>query len=490
MELEVEVALTKPPAPTGSAYHCTGSRQVKAFDVTAGKRPYDVPVEQLPRPEMPPTDATEPAGRARPDGSEAPGAETLAAREITGQAPTREAPITEAPLTRGSVRDALRAVVDPELGDNIVELKMVDKVEIKPGGVVLVRVALTTPSCPLRGQIQAEVTGRVGAIAGVTSVMVETSEMSRDQKAAVMARARWKAREQSPRTTVPPRARVLAVSSGKGGVGKSSISVNLAAGLAAKGFTVGVLDADIAGFSVPRMLGLRGQLEAARDPDDPSRKLIQPLVQPIGEGEVRVVSMGFLSGEDEAVMWRGLMLNRAVQHFLEEVAWGDIDYLVVDMPPGTGDIQMGLARMLPSAEVLVVTTPAQAAQKVAARAASMARKSYLRVMGVIENMSAFNCAHGERYEVFGSGGGRRLADEIGAPLLASIPLEPAVAQGGDRGEPVALDPTTPAGAAFAQLVEAVLERCPVPEMATCTARVLQALEEAGRAMGRPAAPAR
>ncbi len=430
--------------------------------------PYDGVVEQFPPLEEPSAHET---GRGAPPS--------------TGGGASTDVRAHEVAATEASVRDALRAVVDPELGDNIVELKMVDRVELKPGGVVLVRVALTTPSCPLRGQITAEVTGRVGALAGVTSVLVETSEMGREQKAALMARARWKAREQAPRTTVPPRARVLAVSSGKGGVGKSSVSVNLAAGLAAKGYTVGVLDADIAGFSVPRMLGVSGQLEAARDPEHPERKLIQPLVLPLGEGEVRVVSMGFLSGEDEAVMWRGLMLNRAVQHFLEEVAWGDIDYLVVDMPPGTGDIQMGLARMLPSAEVLVVTTPAHAAQKVAARAASMARKSYLRVVGVVENMSAFNCAHGQRYEVFGSGGGQRLAEEIGAPLLASIPLEPAVARGGDLGEPAALDPTTPAGTAFALLVEATLERCPVPEMTACSARLFEALETATR----PAAPA-
>ncbi|HXW80307.1 MAG TPA: P-loop NTPase, partial [Acidimicrobiales bacterium] len=387
-------------------------------------------------------------------------------------------------LSEASVREALRAVVDPELGDNIVELKMVDDVQLKPDGVVLVRVALTTPSCPLRGQIKAEVTGRVGALPGVSSVLVETSEMGREQKAALMARARWKARETGPKTTVPPRARVLAVASGKGGVGKSSISVNLAAGLAARGYTVGVLDADIAGFSVPRMLGVSGQLEAAHDPDEPGRKLIQPLVRQLGEGELRVVSMGFLAGEDEAVMWRGLLLNRAVQHFLEEVAWGDIDYLVVDMPPGTGDIQMGLARMLPSAEVLVVTTPAQAAQKVAARAASMARKSYLRIVGVIENMSAFTCSHGERHEVFGSGGGRRLAEEIGAPLLASIPLEPAVSRGGDRGQPAALDTSTGAGLAFRTLVEAVVQLCPIPEMTSCSARLFEALEAAAG----PAAP--
>jgi ATP-binding protein involved in chromosome partitioning len=392
------------------------------------------------------------------------------------------------PLDEASVRDALRGVVDPELGDNIVDLGMVDDIAIGPGGEVTVRVALTTPSCPLRGQIKAEVMARAGALAGVSAVDVVTSSMGPEQKAALMARARWKASERAPKTTVPARARVLAVSSGKGGVGKSSVSVNLAAGLAAKGYMVGVLDADIAGFSVPRMLGVSGQLEATRDPDDPGRKLIQPLVRPVGTGELRVVSMGFLAGEDEAVMWRGLMLNRAVQHFLEEVAWGDIDYLIVDMPPGTGDIQMGLARMLPSAEVLVVTTPGQAAQKVAARAAAMARKSYLRIVGVVENMSAFRCSHGESYELFGHGGGLRLAGEINAPLLASIPLEPAVSRGGDSGQPAALDQATEAGKAFSSLVEAIMERCPVVQMTSCSARVLEALGALERTTV-PAAPA-
>ena len=379
------------------------------------------------------------------------------------------------PLNEAAVRDALRGVVDPELGDNIVDLGMVDDVKIGPGGEVVVRVALTTPSCPLRGQIKAEVMARAGALAGVSAVDVVTSSMGPEQKAALMAKARWKASQRAPKTTVPARARVLAVSSGKGGVGKSSVSVNQAAGLAARGYTVGVLDADIAGFSVPRMLGVSGQLEATRDPDDPERKLIQPLVRPIGAGELRIVSMGFLAGEDDAVMWRGLMLNRALQHFLEEVAWGDVDYLIVDMPPGTGDIQMGLARMLPSAEVLVVTTPGQTAQKVAARAATMARKSYLRIVGVVENMSAFRCSHGETYELFGHGGGLRLAGEINAPLLASIPLEPAVARGGDSGEPAALDQDSEAGKAFSNLVAAIIERCPVVQMTSCSARVLEAL---------------
>jgi ATP-binding protein involved in chromosome partitioning len=378
-------------------------------------------------------------------------------------------------LNEAAVRDALRGVVDPELGDNIVDLGMVDDVKIGPGGEVVVRVVLTTPSCPLRGQIKAEVMARAGALAGVSAVDVVTSSMGPEQKAALMAKARWKASQRAPKTTVPARARVVAVSSGKGGVGKSSVTVNLAAGLASRGYMVGVLDADIAGFSVPRMLGVSGQLEATRDPDDPERKLIQPVVRPIGAGELRIVSMGFLAGEDEAVMWRGLMLNRALQHFLEEVAWGDVDYLIVDMPPGTGDIQMGLARMLPSAEVLVVTTPGQTAQKVAARAATMARKSYLRVVGVVENMSAFRCSHGETYELFGHGGGLRLASEINAPLLASIPLEPAVARGGDSGEPAALDQDSEAGKAFSTLVAAIIERCPVVQMTSCSARVLEAL---------------
>jgi ATP-binding protein involved in chromosome partitioning len=378
-----------------------------------------------------------------------------------------------------AVKEALRAVIDPELGDNIVDLGMVDGVELRPDGELVVRIALTTLSCPLRGQIRAQVAARAGVLPGVGSVTVETVEMAREQKAALMARARWKATQGPPRTTVPPRARVLAVSSGKGGVGKSSVSVNLAAGLAARGFSVGVLDADIAGFSVPRMLGLSGPLEAKRAPGKPGRNLITPLRRPVGEGELRVVSMGFLAGEDEAVMWRGLMLNRAVQHFLEEVDWGEIDYLVVDMPPGTGDVQMGLARMLPSAEVLIVTTPAEAAQKVAARAASMARKSYLRIAGVVENMSAFVCSHGERYELFGSGGGQRLADEVGVPLLATIPLEPAVPMGADNGQPAALDPSTSAGAAFAELVTAVVAQCPPLQMASCSARLSGALAALG-----------
>jgi ATP-binding protein involved in chromosome partitioning len=266
---------------------------------------------------------------------------------------------------------------------------------------------------------------------------------------------------------------VLAISSGKGGVGKSSVTVNLAAGLASRGLTVGLLDADIAGFSVPRMLGMEGRLKATRV-ESAEEPRIEPMVKTVGTGLIKVVSMGFLSPEDEAIMWRGLMLNRGVQHFLEDVSWGDLDYLLVDMPPGTGDIQMGLARMLPRAEMLIVTTPALAAQKVAVRAADMARRGYLRVAGVVENMSGFTCDHGERYELFGSGGGERLAHEIGAPLLGRIPIQPDVSIGSDRGEPAALGGGE-AARSFAALVEAVLEVAPIVEMRDCTARIFEAV---------------
>lgn len=382
----------------------------------------------------------------------------------------------DAAVTQEAVRGAMRGVIDPELGDDLVDLGMYQGAEIGPDGVVTVLVALTTARCPLRSQLQRDVEARVGSLPGVTGVEVQTSEMSAGQKKELMARARRRAQDDAPVTEIPGRTRVMAVSSGKGGVGKSSVTVNLAAGLAARGFTVGLLDADIAGFSVPRMLGMEGQLAAGRQ-DGSDTPRISPMTRPVGDGLVKVVSMGFLSPEDEAIMWRGLMLNRAVQHFLEDVAWGDLDYLLVDMPPGTGDIQMGLARMLPRAEMLIVTTPALAAQKVAVRAADMARKGYLRVAGVIENMSGFTCEHGVHYDLFGSGGGDRLAHEIGAPLLAQIPLEPAISDGSDRGTPAALDGGH-AGEAFAALVDAVIDIAPVVEMQDCTARILDAVEVA------------
>jgi ATP-binding protein involved in chromosome partitioning len=382
-------------------------------------------------------------------------------------------------LSAAAVEGAMRGVIDPELGDNVVDLGMYEGADIREDGDVTVHLALTTAGCPLRAQLQRDTVGRVGSLPGVTKVHVRTSEMSQQAKSALMARARWKVRENAPVTEIPSRTRVVAISSGKGGVGKSSVTVNLAATLAFRGRTVGVLDADIAGFSVPRMLGIEGQISAEPNKSDPERPRMRPIEKRIGAGVVKVLSMGFLSPEDEAIMWRGLMLNRAVQHFLEDAVWGDLDYLLVDMPPGTGDIQMGLARMLPRTEMIIVTTPALAAQKVAVRAADMARKGYLRVVGVVENMSGFTCDHGATYELFGSGGGQRLADEIGAPLLGRIPLEPAVSAGGDRGMPAALG-TGPVAAAFAALADAVTEAVPVVEMRDCTARLLELVDAAVR----------
>ncbi len=368
------------------------------------------------------------------------------------------------------VRSALADVVDPELHESIVELGMVRAVEVD-GGRVRVEVALTIPGCPLRDQLRSDVERRAAAVPGVEQVEVRTGVMSPEERAQLMSRARRSAQRRLA-VDLPSSTRVLGIVSGKGGVGKSSVAVNLAVALAGRGLEIGLLDADIWGFSLPRMLGVEGPLEVR------SGK-IQPVGRPLERGSLKVVSMGFLSGEDDAIMWRGLVLNRAVQHFLEDVDWGTPDYLVVDLPPGTGDVQMGLARMLPRTELLVVTTPGLAAQKVAGRAADMARKGHLRVAGVIENMAAFTCDHGQRYELFGSGGGARLAAEIGAPLLGAIPLDPALARGGDAGEPVAGNPRSTLGAVFARLAERVAtEAAPLVGMEGCSARLLERVEAA------------
>ncbi|MFM8304526.1 MAG: P-loop NTPase, partial [Actinomycetota bacterium] len=342
-------------------------------------------------------------------------------------------------------------------------------------GRVTVKVALTTAGCPLRHQIKTDVQSKVDGLPGVSAVKVEYGEMTAEQKAKAMDRARFNARENAAPTQVAPTTRVIAVASGKGGVGKSSVTVNLAAALAARGLTVGILDADIWGFSVPRMLGADGRLSGADGKIHP-HEVVVPAAGAGPDGLVKVVSMGFLvEDETSALMWRGLILTKAVEQFLKDVRWGDLDYLLVDMPPGTGDIQMGLARMLPQAEMLVVTTPALGAQKVAARVADMARRSYMKVIGVVENMSEFVTPSGERFALFGEGGGAALARDIGAPLVARIPLEAEVSRGGDQGRPVALDdPEGPAGAAFGALATRVVEELlPPVEMSGCTARILE-----------------
>jgi ATP-binding protein involved in chromosome partitioning len=364
-----------------------------------------------------------------------------------------------------AVREALRAVIDPELGDTIVDLGMVRAVAVE-GDRVTVEVALTVAACPLRTQIEGDVRRQLEALDWVGSVDIRIAAMDAAERAAVMSRARWKAREDAPETAIPATTRVLAVASGKGGVGKSSVTVNLAVALARRGLTVGILDADIWGFSVPRLLGMEGGVEARQG------KMV-PLEQPIGTGLVRVLSMGFLADEEQAIMWRGLLLNRAVQQFLQDAHWGDLDYLLIDLPPGTGDVQMGLARMLPRTEMLVVTTPPLAAQKVAARAADMARKGYLRVAGVIENMSDFTCEHGTTYALFGSGGGERLAHSLGVPLIGSIPLHPDLSAAGDAGDPVAAHEGELA-AVFAELGRVVAEEvAPMVETSSCSARLVE-----------------
>jgi ATP-binding protein involved in chromosome partitioning len=393
-------------------------------------------------------------------------------REPTDERPRTSCATAGDEAVAAAVVDALRDVVDPELGEDVVSLGMVREVRVEHGQVE-VDVALTVASCPLRGEIAEDARRHVARLAGVRSVQVRTGAMDKAERSALMARARRKAQEKSALSLeLGERTRVLAIVSGKGGVGKSSIAVNLAAALAAPGRTIGLLDADVWGFSVPRMLGVSGPL-AVRD-----GKMV-PVELAVGAGRIEVVSMGFLSGEDEAIMWRGLVLNRAVQHFLEDVAWQGLDYLLVDMPPGTGDVQMGLARMLPRAELLVVTTPALAAQKVAGRAADMARKGHLKVAGVIENMAGFTCDHGERYLLFGEGGGQRLADELGVPLVGSVPVDPAVAAGGDAGRPAALDGRAPLAQVFSDLAEKVAaEIAPLVTMTSCSARLLEHVEAA------------
>jgi len=372
--------------------------------------------------------------------------------------------------TEEEVRNLLRAVIDPELGDNIVDLGMAGDITMAEG-IVTIGVKLTIRGCPLRAQIQKDIRSRLEVHPWVTKVKIDWGEMTADERTAVMSRARWNARENATDTAVPTGARILAIASGKGGVGKSSVTVNLAAALAATGKTVGVLDADIWGFSIPRMLGMPDRLEAQKI-DGREKAMIMPNERRVGKGLLKVVSTGMLvEDEGTALMWRGLMLTKAVEQFLNDVQWGHLDYLVIDMPPGTGDVQMGLARMLPRTDLLIVTTPAVSAQKVAIRAADMARRSFLRVAGVIENMSAFECDHGESYALFGTGGGQALADEIGVELLGQVPIEPTVAAGGDAGQPVVLDGIGKAAEVFSRIAARIIEETPDnDDMNGCSAR--------------------
>ncbi len=357
------------------------------------------------------------------------------------------------PVTEPQVVDVLRPVQDPELRRSIVDLGMVREVRID-GPRVTVQVALTVPGCPMKAEIQQSVAGAVTALDEVEATEVEFTVMTESELAELRERLHGDPASTAgtnstyghsegravPFAEANSSTRVLLVASGKGGVGKSSVTTNLAVALAGRGRDVAVVDADVWGFSIPRMLGV----------DQPPTVIDDMLIPPEGHG-VRCISMGFFAEEDQPVIWRGPMLHKALEQFLTDVYWDEPDYLLVDLPPGTGDISISLAGFLPTAEMYVVTTPQPAAQTVAQRAAFMADKVNLKVHGVIENMSWFTGDDGTRYELFGAGGGQALADRIGVPLLGQVPLVPALRDGADRGQPVAVDPSTEVGAVFAEI---------------------------------------
>ena len=363
-------------------------------------------------------------------------------------------------VTREQILKTLEGVRDPELGGNVVELGMISDVEVT-SATVSIGLALTIAECPLRSQIEGDTRRRVEAMPGVDEVILRTTAMTSRQRSELMNVARQRARDNAEATQVSPSTRVVAVASGKGGVGKSSVSVNLAAGLVTRGFRVGLLDADIWGFSVPNMLGIEGRLEA-----DSSTKLIRPM----DVNGMKVISTGLIiESEETALMWRGLMLSKALEQFLKQVEWGELDYLIIDMPPGTGDVQMALTRMLPQAEMVVVTTPQRAAQKVALRVADMATRSHMPILGVVENMTG---------DVFGQGTGAELADELGVQLLGAIPLDPAVVEGGNNGMPLVTDQDPgPAATALNKLVDSLVVALPPAELETCTGRIAKLLAD-------------
>ncbi len=353
--------------------------------------------------------------------------------------------------TREQVTEALRSVIDPELRRDIVELEMVRSIDVHPNGVVDVMVSLTTPGCPIRSHFQTGVAQAVGQVEGVTGVNVSFDVLSGDEKAAL---GRKLGRGGLPEGALAQVSNVICIGSGKGGVGKSSVTANLAAALAAEGKRVGVLDADVWGYSQPRMLGVGAQ----RPRVNADRKLI-PIQAHDG---ISVMSIGFFVEEDAAVVWRGPMLHKALQQFLEDVDWGQLDYLLIDLPPGTGDVSMTLAQLLPQAKFLLVTTPQAVAQKVAARSAEMATKLKLEIAGVIENMSGFVTPGGERFAIFGEGGGQLLAEELDVPLLAKVPLTMPLREQSDSGTPLVFaNPDDPASQALRQGARGLIALSPI-----------------------------
>jgi ATP-binding protein involved in chromosome partitioning len=353
--------------------------------------------------------------------------------------------------TRDQVLNALRSVIDPELRRDIVELEMVRSLEVHDNGVVDVMVSLTTPGCPIRNHFQTGVDTAIRQLEGVSGVNVSFDVLSEKERTALGHKL---GRGGLPEGSLAQVANVVCIGSGKGGVGKSSVTANLAAALVSEGKQVGVLDADVWGYSQPRMLGLGAERPRVND----QRKLV-PLRAYAG---INVMSIGFFVEQDAAVVWRGPMLHKALQQFLEDVEWAELDYLLIDLPPGTGDVSMTLAQLLPQSKFLIVTTPQPVAQKVARRSAQMAEKLKLEIAGVIENMSAFVTPAGERFEIFGEGGGELLAQELEVPLLAHIPLTMPLREQSDTGLPIVFsNPDDPAAQAIRYAAQGLIALSPV-----------------------------
>jgi ATP-binding protein involved in chromosome partitioning len=366
--------------------------------------------------------------------------------------------------TRDQILEALKVVIDPELHRSIVELGMVRAIDISDQGAVNVTVSLTTPGCPIKGHFQTGVTKAVTGVGGVTAVNVGFDVLSAQEKAGLQKTLGRP--DGLPEGSLAQVANVVCIGSGKGGVGKSTLTVNLAAALQAEGRKVGVLDADVWGYSIPRMLGLGGQ----RPKVSAEKKIL-----PLEAHGLKVISIGFFLKEDEAVVWRGPMLHKALTQFLEDVAWGELDYLLIDLPPGTGDVSMTLSQLLPQATFMIVTTPQEVAQKVARRAAQMADKVNLEISSVIENMSGFVTPGGERYPIFGEGGGQALADELDVPLLGQVPLTMPLRAHADAGIPlVAVDPDDPAAQVIRHAARGLIALMPAAPIELPVLEVVQA----------------